>query len=367
MLRKARELNRYVSPCDTMEVRTLLAGARLALGDTLSAIRLIRPLPAIADSLSEGVILTYAAKIYLAAGFRDTAMMYAHRLARLDDSPNRRIGLRLMLSPKMRHLIPADSLAPFVTELYAENENFYNENDSRSAMDKTLAFNYSLHDRDRMEAERSSRNTVAAACVALAVIVLMAVTTILAINNRNKTRLIQLQDKLMKLEEMRENSENPAPDFENQTPDSEKVAPEPDRKQMIRDRINRELDLIGQKKGIEPSKVIIRSRVYERLRQLLDGNPSQTPDKDTWEDLDKVVTRAHGSVRRSMRLLTDRNFSDSDLRLVELTKCGFSNSETGRLMGLDDKTVWSRKQALMKRMFGTDAFSGSADNIFRLL
>lgn len=408
-LLEAKSLNRYMEPRDTVLLRTYLAAAKHANKNPNEALRTIRPLPALADTLSRGVILTHAARIYLDAGIRDTAMMYARQLSQLGHENNRRIGYRIMLSPELRDLVPEDSLAAIILDFYSTMEDYYDENNRQGAIMQNSVYNYNLQMRDKIEALKArDRITI----VSLAIICLLLTTAAVMIyvimhlkrkSDRQLIRLHEGHDELRKLKEeselknsnleeqlrearQNEISANEAADKireelenirridaeakameEKPIPEKKKPASTADKTNEMKNRILEEFKVTYEKGMPDVSETVLKSRVHAKLSAMVERNESLDKDNGLWKDIDRILTRANVNVGRAFKNLTCGKYTPIELHLVQLTKCGFSNSEIGILTGCDKKTVWNRKRALVKRLFGVDPGEISTDGVLRQL
>lgn len=148
----------YASDSQVDKSKMYLAEVKFRMGQTDSALQLIRNATDVENSIVRNSALAYAANIYLEVGILDTALHYAQEIIIDQHLLHHEIAYLVLLSPKLRGLIHPDTLNQYIEDYRSLLGTFYNENQSQLAINQQSLYNYQLHERQKAEAERS--NTV---------------------------------------------------------------------------------------------------------------------------------------------------------------------------------------------------------------
>lgn len=115
MFKAAREIAEKVSPVDQHQQDIYLAAIKYFKDEQDSALNLIRKAIPEASHFYRNFALAYGARIYLECDILDTAYIYARELIN-NDLNNKATGYGTILSPKLRNLVPPDSINIYVSD-----------------------------------------------------------------------------------------------------------------------------------------------------------------------------------------------------------------------------------------------------------
>lgn len=124
-------------------------------GQNDSALAVIRAIPLPIDSLDLPLFLAVAAETYREAGIIDTAYRYARQLISLPTPENKIMGYKVILSERVRDRFSKDSLVSLVSEYKESIESYMNRHEGNNAIIQNTKYNYSIHERNRLRAEKT--------------------------------------------------------------------------------------------------------------------------------------------------------------------------------------------------------------------
>ena len=155
-IKEALRSSPNLSKADSISILTSLAYLYLHEGKNDSALKIIRPLPQLVDSITKPDCLAIAAEIFREVGIPDTAYFYARMLTQLY-SPNKRTGYKVIFSDKLKDFIPKDTLLKLIPEYKKTIEDYLNSHQAEQAVIQNSRYNYSKYVIERDKAERKSR------------------------------------------------------------------------------------------------------------------------------------------------------------------------------------------------------------------
>lgn len=375
-VKDSKDLNIYFRAKSQM----LLAAAKSRLGDMDSALKLIRHTPDSVHPFTRCFALSYAADIYLAEGILDTAYAYAHELIYGKNRDNEATGYSVMLSPKMKSRISMEEREHYIDGYNEHLKGFFNQNENTQALIQQTYYNYQLHDRDRQAAEESDKKKSYIIFGILIVIVFVGLVVtiwVLRIKDKNKARIIELHEAIDNIEKLKKELQrqnkllaaNDAP-VEQNTPSAETNAPSSaDKQQILRERLKNELFSLYEnaKDGTPVSSVILRSKAYAALQEMIARKTNIQESDPLWNELEKAVLKSSPRFKENLDLLTSGKTTLYDWHTALLIKCGVQPLQMAMLFNRAKGTIVSRRDSLCMKMLDKKMGTKATDAIIRLL
>lgn len=135
------------------KAKMYLADVKYQTGQLDSALVLIRNTPDLVKPIARNSALAAASEIYLENELLDSAYIYAHELLNSSDSTNKRTAYQVMTSPKLKKLIPLDTLYQYISEYRELLENYHDDNKIQLAINQQNFYNYQQYVIKQKEAE----------------------------------------------------------------------------------------------------------------------------------------------------------------------------------------------------------------------
>ena len=354
-----------LSTSDRAGILIDLAEILVREGKIDSALSIIRPLPYIVDSLDMSECLALASEIYRNADILDTAYIYARRLTRLKDPSNKRTGYKVIFSDKLRDYLPKDTLIALVTEYKNTIEEYVNRHEGENAIIQNTRYNYVVHDRERIKAEK--KLYVYAITTSIAIIISLILLAVILYRKYRKADT--KADIVTAINIMKEHSEvsNEQPEIkDNEIPDDKDQAEIPskddnivqenpekldDVKKSIIDRIK-----ITDDKDISSlvNPVILSSQIYRNLKEKIESRSSITNsvEKNVYKSIEKLIESVSSGFSYRLRILTEDRITASEQRMAMLIKCGFSPLQISILFGREKNTISTHRRNLAFKITG---------------
>ncbi|MCM1297056.1 MAG: hypothetical protein NC311_16070, partial [Muribaculaceae bacterium] len=337
-----------------------------------------------ADPLIRNYALNIAANIYLEAGDQDKAYKYAMELMLSEDSISKEMGYNILLDPLLSHYIPADTLISFINRYHKLLMARYNENNAMLAINQQNAYNYQIHVREKESAERSN-DVLRTYIISLLLLLLLLGYITLLILNRNKRRIIRLQQALANIKTLKSKIESSnsinlsKPDHEeNQDDKSNNVSPDickenhPERLpsgKELRQNLQRELLQIYEESEdlVEISPKILQSETYIKFLETANRG-KMVPDTDSlWSDLEKVVLESSPQFKNNLLLLTSGKLSIADIHTALLIKCGFRPIDMSSILGKTNGAIVTRRSSIGMKALDKKLNAKVINNVIRSL
>lgn len=349
-----------------------LAAAKYKIGETDSALMLIRDTPTEVGHIVRRSALGYASNIYLKAGILDTAYMYAKELIS-EKKEHIAIGYQVLLSPELREYIHPDSLNEYIRDYRDILENYYDENISQLTINQQALFNYQTHEQKRIKAENA--NKILKTCIwGFILIILLLGVIALSLKNRNKNIIIRLHRALENISELEHSikhaqanstSRDSGARVSTQTSDKESII-------ELRERLRHKLYEIYKEhsnsgKAIPIPLSIIESPAYEQLQNLLSEKRELKENNSLWKELEETITKCSPNFKKNLQLLVGGKLTSYDLHTAILIKCGISLTSMTILLNRTKGTIVSRRESLCLRVFDEKLGTKVIDGIIRLL
>ena len=373
-LKKALILSKNYPEKHEAKTKMYLAQIKYETGQIDSALTLIRDTPSRVSTIAYNSALAYASNIYLDAGIVDTAYIYADELIHSSDPANRVIGYQVILSPELRRLVPSDSLDKYYLNYTRLLNSYYNNNQSQLSINQEALYNYQIHERERLKAEKAKDNFKNWLIVAMGGILILSYTHFYQ-KSRNKTKIIRLQQTIDNITRLKSEAEK-----NNST--SKIMATEPDStlpsislststptEQELREKLRAELIALSEtyKDKYRVSSIILTSKAYAQLQEL---TKTQSILKDTdslWKELEDIVLEAHPKFLENLNILTSGKIRTVELQTALLVKCGIRPSQMMVLLGKSNGTINSRRETLGTKVFDKKVSVKEIENLIRFL
>ena len=359
-----------------------LAAVHLRREEYDSALNMIRSVPERISDTNYVTALGYAADIYYKSQIYDTAFYYAHKLANIEDSSNRKSGFRKLLYPGLISFIPDDSVAVYASRYADAIEDFLDKNGDEAALIQSSMYNYQLHERERNNAEIKSANLkiIVLYCVIAVIVLVIAVFFVIY---RNRMQLIRLRNAINIIKELRKRRfldsnihekhiEEPKDAFrpsqvesldsneeKHELQDEEQltlIRNIDDEKEILRLRLREELDALyrDRNKREELSPIIAKSDAYDKLQDYISHEKFIPEKSDLWETLELTILQASPYFNYRLELLSGKsklNKESLNYHLALLIKCGVTPTQMKFLLGREKGTISYRRKMLCKRLF----------------
>lgn len=340
--------------------KAYLAQTKYRMGDLESALSLIRGLPEQSDSVTRNSALGYAANIYLKAGKLDSAYMYANQLIHSTDPAHQETGYQVLLAPELRKFTSTDSSIYYISRYRELLNSYHNQHKAQLAINQEALYNYQLHERERIKAEKKGE-IIRSWLTGIISFLVLALAYIFYLKYRHKNRVIRLQQALNLITELElqlKNSKNP----------SAPIATKPIEEELCKEKRNKILSVLEESEdNIEIESKVLESPTYLSLQQLIaQGNPLKENDP-LWEELEKLVTSVSPEFRKKLTLLTDGKLSVAEFQLALLIKCAIRPSHMLILLGRTNGALISRRNVLAKKIFDHKVSAKDFYKLIRLL
>lgn len=389
---KALKLSRNLPVSFTAKSKMYLAAVKYEIGQIDSALNLIRNTENQVKPIARNSVLAHASKIYLQKNILDTAYFFAYKLIHSPDSTLMEVGYHVMLSPKLRHIIPLDSINQYIYDYRQLLENYYDGNKSQLVINQQNFYNYQAHEQARRNAEIFSSKLIRIIICSFLIILILAVI-VLYYKNRNKKNLIELHIALDNLRKIRSNIE-PEPyqsshvicsdeaildksvitsQKEQQTDDQSQnlLALSQDslkESTELRERLRTELlNLYKSNPKVSLSQIIIDSAAFNELQNRIKENQVLSYEDPLWDELEEAVVKSSPNFKKNLQLLTQSRLTSIDLHTALLIKCQINPTSMTILLSKSKGAIVSRRQSLCLKIFDKKLGTRVIDGIIRLL
>lgn len=354
-------------------------------GKTDSALSVIRPLPYMVDSLALSECLALASELYRDAGILHTAYIYARKLTLLKDSRNKRTGYKVIFSDKLKDYLPKDTLMALVVEYKNTMEEYIDRHEGENAIIQNTRYNYVVHDRERIKAEKKLHHYVIFAFIVV-IISLMLLAIILYRKFKTADTTASLATVINILKESSETYKEGNEDAQTESKDILK-----DERDMVKQREGAKLDS-GHPENIEnPERLsqiknsiisgirtddekdlnslvnpaILVSPTYQNLLAKITSESciTQLEEKKLFKDIEDLVESVSPGFAYRLRILTEGKVTPVENRIAMLIKCGFAPLQISVLLGKEKNTISTHRRNLAFKITGQKKSNRSLDVI----
>ena len=380
----ASKANKHLLP----DIKLDLAIINYKKGNVNKALNLIRHVPENISRQHKNYATYHAIEIYYHANKIDTAFKYANSLIRSQYEDNKISGYRYLLSPKMRHLSPYDSLLKY-TEIYDSLvEKKLNSNSSKEAIIQSSLYNYNIHLRDKESALQHKSELTAALSVAIFVIILL-VCIIIYNRYRHYRNIAELISTKLKLAYLANNYKNTFLPNNNLTVPAagdigyDKVAlPYADNNLLInannltnkkiqdlRFRIAEEIEYISSLSECKMSipEEITASSPYKIIRHHIIECKPIAKDSPIWLKIEELLDKLYPQLFQRMSILSDNSLSEFERRIIMLIRFGFSPTEMQTIFCKSKGTISYHRKKIVSCLLNKNMSSTLTDIVVMLL
>lgn len=366
------------------KAKMYLADVKYQTGQLDSALVLIRNTPDLVKPIARNSALAAASEIYLENELLDSAYIYAHELLNSSDSTNKRTAYQVMTSPKLKKLIPLDTLYQYISEYRELLENYHDDNKTQLAINQQNFYNYQQYVIKQKEAEAYNSTLLKWIFGISSLCLILGMAVFYYKNKVNKT-LVELHLALESIDILNENisqtninsttTEGNIPESVNDAPESTIKDDSEDTsflttksEKELRDKLrNKLLSLYNSNKAAKLSEDVIESEAYKKLQELIKQKQILSYEDPFWDELEYVVIKSSPQFKENLKLLTQSRLTTIDLHTALLIKCHILPSQMAVLLSKSKGAIVSRRESLCVKIFGEQKGTKVIDGIIRLL
>lgn len=381
---KAMEMSSNLPVSFKAKSKMYLADVKYQVGQLDSALILIRNTPDLVKPIARNSALAIASEIYLEKELLDSAYMYAHELLNSSDSTNKRTAYQVMTSPKLKKLIPLDTLYQYISEYRDLLENYHDGNKIQLAINQQNFYNYQQYVNKQKEAEASNSTLLKWIFGTSSLCLILGIAVLYYKNKVNKT-LVELHLALESIDILNENisqtninstttevnilesvNDTPESTIKDDSEDTSFLTTKSERE--LRDKLrNKLLSLYNSNKTAMISEDIIESEAYKKLQKLIKQKQILSYEDPFWDELEYVVIKSSPQFKENLKLLTQSRLTTIDLHTALLIKCHILPSQMAVLLSKSKGAIVSRRESLCVKIFGEQKGTKVIDGIIRLL
>ena len=339
-----------------------LALVMMHLNKLDSAVSLLPPTTNFTNKDDLSTLLAFSARILKKAGKTDSAASVARRLINLDSATNnRRAGYEILLDSVYIPTYPADTLIKLVKGYATIVESTLDHNQNSLALIQQAAYNYSIHDREKikaLEAKTQLQNIV----ILLGFGILSLIIIVFIYITKNQHTRIKLQETTRLLEEANAVLNVKVDPVEQPEIDIKKL------KEDIRSEVLQKYN-DPCSESFSLSLKIIESEPYVKIKEYIADNKSLSDKDSTWSELEQLVFKYYPKFKTRLNVLTEGKIAPHYMRTIILIKCNFSPSEISTIEALSISAVGSRRKTICSKILGENSsfHYKNIDTIIRLL
>ena len=340
-----------------------LSAVQYVKGNNGEALRIIRSVLGKDSIPDRNFAFSWAGRIYAECGLLDSAYMYADKLVHSDSPGHKRAGYEILLSDRMRGILPTDSLLSYVYAYRDVLESFYESHSADLAVEQRANYNYSVHLRERENAESATERWKTFFYLA-ALMAFLTVIVSLWKSNKNNREIIRLQKANADMDALLRNLQT-----EKYAPEILSGSPMPKNNDELRDLLKSKVREFLEKgtRNEEIPASILYSAPYKKVSEMLNDDRIINVESPIWEDLEQTVIKESPNFRNNLSLLVGRKVSRMELNIALLIKCGVTPMKIAAVIGKEKGTVSYYRLKWSKNIFGENIGNESMDNIIRSL
>ena len=363
--RVAAKLASHLTERDKVQMQIYRAATKLMQQDIDSALILIRGIPEKATPIQHNLAHAYASDIYMAAGFLDTAYYHADQVIHYKRDSNRKNGYWNLFSDELYNFIPKDSIKPYIDDYFVTLEDFYNSHESQEAIIQNSYYNYQIHQRERIRAEKRIHQYVYVTGL-LVLCVFICIIIVLYLRYRKRALLLALQSTVLELDDLRKslsddtsfndgglslaNNRQNASDIENL-------------KRRLLAQIANIRDENALKTPVDPA--ILGSGIYRVINKHLSEYKTISENSDIWEELEQTIVSCSPRFKERLQLLAGQDLKPHDYHMVLLIRCGITPSQMTILLGRTKGTISYRRKHVCEIILKQQIDSKYIDDVIR--
>lgn len=301
-----------------------------------------------------GSYLANAARIYDAIGKTDTAFLYASRLVKDSLSHSREVAYQLLLSEKYGKLLNKDTLLKYVIQYQEMLHKNYATSMMQQVWLQNTMYNYSLHDRDRAQAESTSQKLRWGLLVAI-LLILAILLVYLYYRYIKQKEILTLQKELEKLTKI------------EKAPETLEVALQ--NPQALREEINKKLAAITEKSQSQRTlgDGILESPAYITLQERIVEKKIIGDEDELWIELEKLIEKEYPDFLTRLHNLTEGKMKLRTRKVALLARLGVNATAMKYIFGKEKGTISYWRKDLVSALIGSETSSKKLDDIIFLL
>ncbi|MCM1140181.1 MAG: hypothetical protein NC453_16570 [Muribaculum sp.] len=382
--KKAKQIAQSLNDRETVSLNATLASIKYFKEDIDSALVLIRYAITDIDSTSRNTALACASLIYREKNIKDTALLYAKELISRKDFFNRKTGYNVLLSDGILPLLHKDTVIEYVKHYRDEIESYLNKNGDQSALMQNSFYNYQIHLRDKVKAEKVSiRQRTRNMILILAMLALLFILICVIVINKYRTNKLRMA--LFTLTQMRLEISNNR--FLKANYETHQISTEPIKVQRflynhkqqpannfhdignIKNQIRAELKflLANAPLATEIPAVIIESGVYVRLYSDIEVK-NIIPENDAiWQELEKIICEYYPMFKMRLINLSGHKLNKTEKHILLMVKIGVSPTDMSVLLGRSKSTISFNRHSIARKLFGEKMALEKIDRLIRIM
>ena len=344
ILRAASDMESRLPEDLGVQTQMYYAHAKYKAGDLDSALLLIRGIPERADSLDRNGALAYAAQIYLKAGIKDTAFIYADRLIHSSDKAHKEIGYQTILQPALRHILQPDSLDPYLSAYASILNSYHDSHQAELALLQLTRYNYEIQQREKIKAEQKNDSFQTWLIIAF-LSLLIAVIGILYMRKRYLESVIKHQQAITVIKQLNGELE----DLKLFTSISKASPTREDLREELRKELLALVEKDENREAIDSNLFI--SEAYAQLQEFISQGKMLKESDTLWVRLEETVEKCSPGFKQRLMMLSGGKLSEADVQFLLLIKFGIRPVDMMSLLGKTNGAIISRRESLSKKLF----------------
>ncbi len=351
---------------DRAEMDLNYAAIHFEKGNVDSALIYIEGVPERVAEVTRGLAFAYACHIYYEAGEYGKAEFYAKELVKNPYSANKKTGYMVLTSPELLRRQPIDSATRLLNDYKKEIEKHLNKHDAQAMLIQNAQYNYSLHKRERIKAEKQKERIEFWLNISfVAILLLLIVALILIIRYRNKKiETLNALSRINKLIHIRANLSATARGNEPET-----FVESVQEVDMMRAALIETLEKTSAdspQKTVNPIALLNEGLSGTIQKYIDEGNP--IPDvSDIWNEIEKAISEYSPDFKARIMILCRGSISTNEYRTAMLIKCGLSLTHMAILLGRSKSSISGRRDSLCVKMFDKKLTSSVIEQRVRIM
>lgn len=321
----------------------------------------------------------YAASIYHDAGVNDSAVYYATQVTLHPSKKYLHNAYKILIDPKLRHLIPTDSIYSYYVNYHDAIENIFDENQSNLAVSQRASYNYNRHYESKLRAEKNENRVIIISAI-LSFIALILIIIVLFLKTKTvktKLKLICALDRIATLNELDNSNhieKNRVKKLEISSPESVPNKYVDHGKfnvsvNILREKLQKEiLSRCQNSENLTITSDLIKTGIYKELCRMSKENKHiRNSDYALWEGLKKTINDYAPQFRYKLELLTNNKITEEEFHTCLLVKLGLTPTQLSTLLLKAKSTISSRRVRLGQKMFEKKFSSEFIDDVIKSL
>ncbi|MDE6228056.1 MAG: hypothetical protein K2M63_11130, partial [Muribaculaceae bacterium] len=306
------------------------ADARLKQGNISEALGIIRNISLSSDTLIRNNFFAIALNIYDKADKPDSAVMYANLLINSEDAINRHEAYRLLINPKYRNFVAADSLSYLFDRYYKSLSDYLATHEAKDFGYRTAMFNYTDHLDARKVAETKSKKLLIILLLVSSLLFLILLIVVYLLY-RNKTQALlcqELKNRILVLQKINLNPETAIDNHNDITISDSKTTPQQligEFRQMVKILYNSSNKFLPVSL---PDKTIMDS-----ISDYIEKRKPILKKSDLYKRIENSLNEAKPDFISNLKFITDGKVSSEETLLAILLKIGIRSTDIAVLLG----------------------------------